>query len=187
LCIIYTEMKIESENEKSVDVSENENENENENEKSVDVSENENENENNLTVPYQQSNGFQNSINMTSLDNLLEKERQYNKNEPWNKLDKTCKTQILHIFSETYGREKKIPIKDIKQLKLFFNTCLEKGKLSKAKEVVYNRETREIESIPSLFFNVDKKQYTLRNIETKRVSTLKSMTPTRKISTNESN
>lgn len=121
--------------------------------------------------------GFQNPMNMKSLDNLLEKERQYNKSEHWNKLDKTQKTQILHSFAEKYGREKGIPMKEIKQMKLFFNHCLERGKLSKVKDVVYNKETREIDSIPSLFFNAEKKQYTLRNIETKRVSTLKSLTP----------
>ena len=124
--------------------------------------------------------GFKNSMNMTCLDDFLDLERTTNQNEPWNKLDKTRKTQILHGFSETYGRENDLPLKNVKQLKMFFNACLEKGKLAKAKDVTYDRDARAIESIPSLTFNPEKKQFYLRNIDTKRVSTLKSMTPKKK-------
>ena len=122
---------------------------------------------------------IQNSMKMSSLDNLLELEKQQNKREHWNKLDKTQKTQILHGFAESYGRENVLPMKEIKSLKIFFNECLEKGKLNKTKDVVYNRESRSLESIPSLFYNTEKKHFILRNIEGKRVSTLKSLTPKR--------
>jgi len=132
-------------------------------------------------VPPMSSN-YQNSMNMSSLDNLLEAERQSYKNEPWNKLAKTQKTQLLHSFAETYGREKGIPMKEVKQLKLYFNECLDKGKLSKTKDVVYNRESRALESIPALYFNSEKRQFSLRNLDGKRVSTLKSLTPKRNTS-----
>jgi hypothetical protein len=56
-----------------------------------------------------------------AIDNILENEKITNKNEAWNKLDKTVKIQKLHIFSEKYGKEHNIPIKEIKHLKLFFN------------------------------------------------------------------
>ena len=124
----------------------------------------------------QHGTGFKNSMDMSSLDGLLEMERTTNQKEPWNKLDKTRKTQILHGFSEKYGRDNELPLKNVKQLKMFFNTCLEKGKLSKAKDVIYDRDTREINSIPSLNFNSDKKEFILRNVDAKRVSTIKSMT-----------
>tara|TARA_Y100000389_G_C17457266_1_gene519017 strand:+ start:1074 stop:1559 length:486 start_codon:yes stop_codon:yes gene_type:complete len=125
---------------------------------------------------------IQNSMKMSSLDNLLELEKQHNKREHWNKLDKTQKTQILHAFSENYGRENALPMKEVKTLKLFFNECLEKGKLNKTKDVVYNRETCSLESIPSLFYNIEKKHFILKNVEGKRVSTLKSLTPKRTLS-----
>lgn len=125
---------------------------------------------------------IQNSMKMSSLDNLLELEKQHNKREHWNKLDKTQKTQILHAFSENYGRENTLPMKEVKTLKIFFNECLEKGKLNKTKDVVYNRETCSLESIPSLFYNIEKKHFILKNVEGKRVSTLKSLTPKRTLS-----
>jgi len=125
--------------------------------------------------------GYHNQ-NMNSLDTLLDTERQNNQNEPWNKLDKTRKTHILHSFSEKYGRDNASSINEVKQLKLFFNTCLEKGKLLKTKDVIYDREKHEINSIPALCFSSEKMQFTLKNTEPKRVSTLKSMTPKRNIS-----
>lgn len=128
-----------------------------------------------------QTQGYHNQ-NMNSLDTLLDTERQNNQNEPWNKLDKTRKTHILHSFSEKYGRDNAISINEVTQLKLFFNTCLEKGKLLKTKDVIYDREKREINSIPSLIFSSEKMQFILKNTEPKRVSTLKSMTPKRNIS-----
>jgi hypothetical protein len=64
-------------------------------------------------------------------------------------------------------------------LKVFFSECLDKAKLQKTKDVVYNKETREIVSIPALHFNTTSHAFTLKMLDTKRVSTLKSLTPKR--------
>ena len=114
-----------------------------------------------------------------SIDKILEKEKQNNKNDTWNKLDKTVKIQKLHSFAEKYGRENGLPVKEIKNLKAFFVECLDKGKLQKTKDVIYEKEGNEIMSIAALFFNTDKKNFTLRIMDSKRVSTLKSLTPKR--------
>lgn len=117
--------------------------------------------------------------NYNILDKLLEKEKQLNKAETWNKLDKTIKIQKLHAFAEKYGKENTLPMKDTKSLKLFFIDCLEKNKLQKTKDVIYDKEKREIISIPSLQFNSVNHNYTLKICDNKRVSTLKSLTPKR--------
>jgi hypothetical protein len=119
------------------------------------------------------------------LDKLLETEKQQNKVDTWNKLDKTLKTQKLHIFAEKYGKENSLPVKDIKSLKQFFLEALEKNKLQKAKDVVYDKEKGVILSIPSLSFNVTNRAFTLKIMDAKRVSTLKSLTPKRIISQDE--
>jgi hypothetical protein len=126
-----------------------------------------------------------NEMNYNAVDLILEKEKQHNKTETWNKLDKTDKIQKLHAFAEKYGKTNNLPVKDIKALKMFFIDCLEKLKLQKAKDVVYDKEAREISSIPSLHFNVTSKSFTLKIMDTKRVSTLKSLTPKRTISKNK--
>ena len=122
---------------------------------------------------------YTNAVNMNAIDALLETEKQKNKCDSWNKLDKTVKTQKLHAFAEKYGREHNYPSKDIKSLKAFFINCLEKAKLQKTKDVVYDKDTGEITSIPALFFNSASHTFTLKIIDTKRGSTLKSLTPKR--------
>ena len=119
------------------------------------------------------------------LDQLLEKEKQQNKADAWNKLDKTLKTQKLHIFAEKYGKENSLPVKDIKSLKHFFLESLEKNKLQKTKDVLYDKEKGVINSIPGLFFNITNRAFTLKNMDAKRVSTLKSLTPKRIVSQEE--
>ena len=123
--------------------------------------------------------GPPNTMTISSLDHLLEKEKQHNKTEPWNKLDKTVKHQKLHEFAETYGKDNGLPVKEIKGLKQFFSDCLTKGKLQKTKDVCYDRETRLLTAIPALHFNAEKQHFTLRITDVKRVSTLKSLTPKR--------
>jgi len=117
--------------------------------------------------------------NYQSIDDLLEKEKQHNKTEIWIKLDKTIKIQKLHQFAEKYGKEHSLPIKDVKSLKTFFVSCLEKNKLNKTKDVVYTKESGEISAIPSLHFNQVSRNFTLKITDAKRVSTLKSLTPKR--------
>ena len=118
--------------------------------------------------------------NLSALEDLLETEKQNNKLEAWNKLDKTSRVQKLHAFAEKYGREHGLPVKEIKNLKVFFTLSLDKGKLNRAKDVVYDRELREVKSVPALHFNNDSKAFTLRNLDEKRVSTLKCLTPSRR-------
>jgi hypothetical protein len=114
-----------------------------------------------------------------AIDQMLEMEKQHNKNEQWNKLDKTVKIQKLHQYAEKYGKENSLPIKDVKSLKAFFISCLDTNKLQKTKDVVYDKASREIISIPALHFNQMSRSYTLKIMDSKRVSTLKSLTPKR--------
>jgi hypothetical protein len=131
-----------------------------------------------LSAEQKNSSEIEPSLNM-NIDAILEREKQHNKTESWNKLDKTVKMQKLHSYAEKYGKDNNLPVKDIKILKVFFKDCLEKNKLQKTKEVQYNKDSREIISIPSLYFNHVSHNYTLKITDATRVSTLKSLTPLR--------
>ena len=115
-------------------------------------------------------------VSLNNLEKILEKERIYNKTESWNKLDKTVKLHKLHSFSEKYGKEHHLSIHNVKTLKSFFRECLESNKLNKTKDLVYDKETNEIINIPSLHFNSNGHNFTLKIVDTKRVSTLKCLT-----------
>ena len=118
-------------------------------------------------------------ITTTNLDVMLENEKQQNKTESWNKLDKTIKTQCLHAYAEKYGKDKSMSAKEMKDLKTFFSDCLRLNKLKKAKEVIYDKESRSVTSVPALAYNTLNHNFTLRITDPKRVSTLKSLTPKR--------
>jgi hypothetical protein len=133
-----------------------------------------------MSLKQEETNQDNEEITLNNIDSLLEQERQYNKTESWVKLDKNVKRQILHSYAEKYGKEHNLPVKEIKALKSFFSTCLEKNKLNRTKDVQYNKETQLITNIPNLFFNKNTKNYTIKSSDAKRVSTLKSLTPKKK-------
>ena len=118
-------------------------------------------------------------ISQEDIDRILESETLHNKSESWNKLNKTLKIQKLYGYTEKYGKEKGYSETEIQKLKQFFIESLERGKLQKTKEVVYDKNTQEITDIPGLFYNSTNRHFTLRILDSKRVSTLKSLTPKR--------
>jgi len=124
------------------------------------------------------SNNQYNDMNPSNIDELLENEKTHNNNDSWNKLDNISKKQLLQSYADKYGLDNNLTTKEIENLKSFFNDAIQNNKLKKTKEVQYNKDTRIILNIPSLFFNSINRSFTLRNIE-KRVSSLKSMTPKR--------
>jgi hypothetical protein len=129
-------------------------------------------------LPYS-NDAYPQESTFSAIDQMLENEKIQNKKENWNKINKTVKIQKLHEFAEKYGKEHSIPVKDIKSLKIFFNDSLDKNKLQKTKDIVYDKEKGVITSIPSLFFNSTNRSFTLRIMDAKRISTIKSLTPKR--------
>jgi hypothetical protein len=114
------------------------------------------------------------SNNLSNLDSFLENEKNNSKNEPWNKLNKTIKTQKLITFVNTYKNEKKLTEEEEKALTSFLKDCLDKKKLIRVKDVVYDKVTGIVKDVPGLFYNKSNKHFTLKNMD-KRVSTLKSL------------
>ena len=112
--------------------------------------------------------------NYDEIDNLLEMEKVSNKTENWNKLEKSQKIYLLNVFADKYGHENGFSQKEIKSLKTFFNDSLNQSKLQKSKDVVYDKDKREIVSIPTLCLNSSTKHFTLRVVDAKR-GTLKTL------------
>jgi len=114
------------------------------------------------------------SNDLTNLDKFLDNEKTNNKNDQWCKLDKTVKTQKLLAFAEAYKKENELDEEESQILIKFFKECLDKKKLARVKDVIYDKVSGEIKEIPALLHT--KKHFTLKNME-KRVSTMKSLTP----------
>jgi len=112
-----------------------------------------------------------------NIDDILEKEKNANKSEPWNKLDKSAKVVKLREFAGRYSKETDLTEHELATLYQFLILNLEQKKLARAKDVVYDKTTGNITSIPCLLFNSALKKFTLKRCE-KRQSTLKSLGPT---------
>lgn len=119
------------------------------------------------------------STDLANLDKFLESEKITNSGEPWSKLDKTAKIKKLIGFAEHYKNEQNLSDDECNKLIAFFRDCLDKKRLQRVKDVIYNKETGEIKDIPALFFNKPTHHFTLKNVD-KRASTLKGLTPKKK-------
>ena len=116
------------------------------------------------------------SSDLSSLEKFLEAEKINNSNEPWCKLNKTIKTKKLLEYVEIYSKEKKFDEEEIKIFTTFLKDSLDKKKLSRVKDVIYDKNTGIIKEIPALTYTKSNKHFTLKNMD-KRVSTLKSLAP----------
>jgi len=116
------------------------------------------------------------------IDSFLEKERTQNKENQWTKLDKSMKLSKLAAFVERYSSENNFNEKDKSFLQDFLIYCLEQKKLTKTKDVVYDKINGTITSIPCLLYTPTlSKKFTLKRCE-KRPSTLSSLAPKSKAS-----
>jgi hypothetical protein len=113
---------------------------------------------------------------LSNLEKFLEAEKINNSNEPWCKLNKTIKIKKLLDFVDIYSKEKKLDEDEIKLLTAFLRDSIDKKKLSRVKDVIYDKINGVIKEIPALTYTKSNKHFTLKNID-KRVSTLKSLAP----------
>ena len=115
------------------------------------------------------------------IDSFLEKERTQNKEDQWTKLDKSMKISKITAFVENYSNNNNLNEKDKQFLSEFLIYCLEQKKLIKTKDVIYDKTTGIITSIPSLLYTpTSAKKFTLKRCD-KRPSTLSSLAPKSKI------
>jgi len=116
------------------------------------------------------------SNDLSNLEKFLEEEKINNTNEPWCKLNKTIKYKKLLGYVETYKNEKNLDETEIELLINFLKDSLDKKKLSRVKDVIYDKDIGIVKEIPALTYIKATKHFTLKNID-KRISTLKSLAP----------
>ena len=121
----------------------------------------------------------QRESDMDVLDRFLEDEKTTNLNGPWCKLDKTIKLKKLLVFVEKYKEDNNLQKQEELDLIEFFKDGLNKKKFNRVKDVIYDKTTGEVKSIPLLMYNTISKNFTLKTSD-KRVSTLKGL-PHKKI------
>lgn len=115
--------------------------------------------------------------NVDNLDAFLEKEKIATTGDPWSKLDKTAKINKLLVFSRQYKEDNNMTDAETESLLAFLKDSLDRKRLSRVKDVIYDKTTGLIKEIPSLHFNKASTHFTLKNTDKQRTSTLKSLPP----------
>lgn len=108
------------------------------------------------------------------IDVFLQREKEINRNESWNKLDRSSKNRLLFIFSKDYANNNNLAEDEGELLHSFLKNCLDRKRLVNNKEVIYCKLEQKILEIPLLKYENNK--FGLDRLE-KKVSTLKSLTP----------
>jgi hypothetical protein len=117
------------------------------------------------------------SNDISNLDKFLENEKNNNSNEPWCKLNKTIKTKKFAEFvNNVYIKENQMTEDEGEMLIVFLRDAMDRKKLQRVKDVIYDKVTGNIKEIPALCYTKSTKHFTLKNID-KRLSTLKSLAP----------
>lgn len=121
-------------------------------------------------------NAYSSAGNLTALDTFLENEKNTNASKTWAKLDKTTKLLKLRAFADAYKKKNEIDADAYNKMIAFFRDCLDRKRLQRVKDVIYDKDTGEIIDIPALVHARPTNHFTLKNLD-KRVSTLKSLAP----------
>ena len=114
------------------------------------------------------------STDLSNIDLYLTKETEINKLETWNKLSKTNKFEKINDYilklKETYNL---LPEEE-EATKLFLYDCIDKKKLLKNNEVIYDKDNGLLLNIVNLSFNQSNRIFFLKRND-KRSSTLKGL------------
>ena len=118
--------------------------------------------------------------NIDNLDELVKKQKTRSVNKPWSKLDKMSKIKKIYAYEESIQDKELLSGEDIKELKKYLRICLERKKLQRVKDVLYDKSAGIIKVIPGLqICKNTARKFTLKQVD-KKGSTLKNLTKIKK-------
>lgn len=111
-----------------------------------------------------------NKVDSLNIDAFLEKEKAVNKEKAWNKLGKNEKIRKITEYINKYTEEFKSSKEEKAELKIYLVKCLERKKLQRVKDVIYDSNLGIIKNIPGLSFDKIKRKFTLKKVDKKKTS-----------------
>jgi hypothetical protein len=97
-----------------------------------------------------------------NIDEILNQEMESNKKMQWNKLNKSNKLVLLKSFSSDHCKDKNYN-KEIEDILIdFLTVSLERKRITKIKDIIYDTKSGVIKDIPNLSFDPIKNKFTLR-------------------------
>jgi hypothetical protein len=110
--------------------------------------------------------------NMDTLEKFLDESTETSKTERWNRLDLTMKLHKVREYISKYKEENSLSDEETDVLFKYLKDCLDKKKLTRVKDVVYDNDEDKLVSIPGLQYNKVSKKYTIKNTDSKKSSVL---------------
>lgn len=123
---------------------------------------------------------YEPSPNVDNIEYFLENEKVANKDKPWSKLSKAYKLKKISEYVIDFSKEKEYTPEQSSQLKIYLTDCLNRKKLQRQKDVVYDKESNKIKLINGLTFNKTRNKFTLKQKDKNKTSTLKCLSTSRK-------
>jgi hypothetical protein len=106
-----------------------------------------------------------------NLQQFLEKEKNNNNKENWSKLNKSVKNKKIVEFVDNYTISNELSLEEHDRLLEVLKQNMIKGKLSKNKEVNYDKTKGIIKDMPCLVFNKSTRHFTIKNMDSQKHST----------------
>ena len=103
------------------------------------------------------------SMNIDNVNEYLNKEGQIKENQAWWKLHKSTKLKKLLEFAEIYEKQHRLNEEEGQIFRDFLKQKLNENKLTKVKEVEYDKELAIIKNIPNISFSKQFKLFSLSN------------------------
>ena len=122
---------------------------------------------------------FETKPNVSNIEKFLQKETKNDKNKPWSKLNKGMKINLLQKYVDEYSSKENLTDEQKIQLMDYLKLCLERKKLNKKNDIVYDKEKQQILKVNNLTYNKSKMRFTIKKND-KKVSSLKSLAPKNK-------
>ena len=120
-----------------------------------------------------------NKEDTSNIDGFLEKEKINNQNKPWSKLGKNQKIRKLTEYIQKFTKKYEFSKDELEKLREYLIRCIDRKKLQRVKDVIYDVKTGKIKSIPNLIFDKTKRKFTLKKTD-KHKSSLRSLAPKNK-------
>lgn len=118
---------------------------------------------------------FEDQSTQQNIDNYLKNEQiETSFLKPWSKLDKMSKIIKLNEYAEEYCLKEGISNDVLTKMQKYLRDALDKKRLQRIKDVIYDKERGKIKNLPGLVFKKQTNKFTLKNQE-KHSSTLKNL------------
>lgn len=116
--------------------------------------------------------------NEEKINMFLSMDMEKNKKGVWSKLSKTEKVKkIKNYIKNVLAKEHELTEAELLYANKFFSLWMDRKKLSKNNELIYNQDVGLIEGIEGLTFNVETRKFTINSIVDKpKKKTVKNVT-----------